>query len=125
MRKLQSLMRNNVQTNYGNRLDLARKLEGEGGVSLLPALAGQALNSWEPRSLAGRLGGGATLGVAAFAQNPWALAALPAQSPKAMGGLAYGGGRVAGLLDRQNYINGPGLKLAGVTAAQLEVLLGQ
>lgn len=119
MRKLQSLMRNNVQTNYGNRLDLARKLEGEGGVSLMPALAGQALNSWEPRSLAGRLGGGATLGVAALA-NPWAAAALPAQSPKFMGGLAYGGGRIGGLLDRQNFITGPGLNLSGVTAAQLE-----
>jgi hypothetical protein len=125
MRKLQSLMRNNVQTNYGNRLDLARTLQDEGGVNLLPALSGQALNSWEPRSLAGKLGGGATLGVAAFAQQPWALAALPAQSPKAMGGLAYGGGRLAGLLDRQNYITGPGLKVAGVTAAQLEGLLGQ
>jgi len=127
MRKLQSLMRNNVQTNYGNRLDLARKLEGEGGVSLMPALAGQALNSWEPRSLAGRLGGGATLGVAALSSNPWALAALPAQSPKVMGGLAYGGGRLGGLLGQQNYITGPGLNVSGVTAAQLEArgLLGQ
>ena len=118
MRKLQSLMRNNVQTNYGNRLKLADTLQSEGGVNLLPALAGQALNSWEPRSLAGRLGGGATLGAAALLQNPYALLALPAQSPKVMGGLAYGGGRMTGLLGSGGIPQG--MKLGAVTAAQLE-----
>ena len=50
MRKLQSLARNNVQTNYGNRLSLARELEDAGGVSLLPSIARQARNSWTPRT---------------------------------------------------------------------------
>jgi hypothetical protein len=51
MRKLQSLMRNNANTNYGNRLDLAGQLEASGGREIMPALAGQALNSWTPRGL--------------------------------------------------------------------------
>jgi len=94
MRKLQSLMRNNVQTNYGNRLDLAGLLEGQGGVSLLPSIAGQALNSATPRSLAGQIGGGATA-FAAMA-NPLALAALPIQSPRIVGEMVYSAGRMAG-----------------------------
>jgi len=51
MRKLQSLMRNNVNTNYGQRLNLAQELEAAGGRDLLPALAGQALSSKLPRGL--------------------------------------------------------------------------
>lgn len=87
MRKLQSLMRNNVNTNYGNRLDLAKTLENN-GAEILPAVAGQALSSWTPRGLAGT----ATTplaGVAAFT-NPWALAALPVASPRLVGEVAYG-----------------------------------
>lgn len=94
MRKLQSLMRNNVQTNYGNRLTLANTLEDQGGVELMPALAGQALNSWTPRSLSGQLGSGAAV-AGAFA-NPLALGLLPMQSPRLVGSLAYGAGRLSG-----------------------------
>jgi hypothetical protein len=97
MRKLQSLMRNNVQTNYGNRLSLANELEQKGGVDLMPALAGQAMNSWTPRSLSGQLGGGATV-LAAMTHNPLMLAALPAQSPRMVGNAAYGLGRMTGAM---------------------------
>lgn len=51
MRKLQSLMRNNVQTNYGQRLALARELEAAGGREMMPALAGQAMSELAPRGL--------------------------------------------------------------------------
>lgn len=95
MRKLQSLMRNNVQTNYGNRLSLANTLESQGGVELLPALSGQALNSWTPRSLSGQIGSGATALTAL--SNPLALGALPFQSPRLVGSLAYGAGRLSGV----------------------------
>lgn len=94
MRKLQSLMRNNVQTNYGNRLSLANTLEDQGGVELLPALSGQALNSWMPRSLAGQAGSGATMLMSLH--NPMMLAALPLQSPRLVGSMAYGAGKAAG-----------------------------
>lgn len=92
MRKLQSLTRNNVQTNYGNRLELAKRMEAAGGNEVLPSIAGQAMNSWTPRSLSGQAGGLATLG-AAVGANPAALAVLPLQSPRAVGSLMYGGGR--------------------------------
>jgi hypothetical protein len=90
MRKLQSLMRNNVQTNYGERLNLANALENQGNVDLMPALAGQALNSWTPRSLSGQIGGGATVIGSMMTGNPLPLAALPFQSPRMIGNVAYG-----------------------------------
>lgn len=91
MRKLQSLSRNNVQTNYGNRLNLAKTLEQQGGNEIMPAIAGQAMNSWTSRGLAGRAENLATLGASSF--NPWFLAALPFQSPKAVGAALYGAGK--------------------------------
>jgi hypothetical protein len=96
MRKLQSLMRNNVQTNYGNRLTLARSLEQQGGVELMPALSGQALNSWTPRSLSGQLGSAGTVLGSLMTGNVLPLAALPFQSPRLMGGAAYQLGRLGG-----------------------------
>ena len=86
MRKLQSLMRNNVNTNYGNRLDLARTLEDQ-GADILPAIAGQAASSFTPRGLQGLAASGA--GIASF-MNPATLAALPFASPRLMGEAAYG-----------------------------------
>lgn len=90
IRKLQSLMRNNAQTNYGNRLSLAQQLEQKGGVELTPAIAGQALNTWTPRGMAGvaQLGG---MGVGAFF-NPATLALAPFTSPRLMGEAAYRAG---------------------------------
>lgn len=97
MRKLQSLMRNNVNTNYGNRLELAKELERQGGKELLPSIGGQALNSWTPRGLQALAATGA--GVASIA-NPAMLSALPLQSPRLMGEAAYGAGRLRDLLSR-------------------------
>ena len=94
MRKLQSLMRNNVQTNYGGRLSLAKELEQKGGVDLMPSIAGQAMNSLAPRSLSGQLGGGATAFMTM--QNPLMAAALPFQMPRVVGEAAYGLGRATG-----------------------------
>jgi len=95
MRKLQSLMRNNVNTNYGNRLELAGTLE-KNGADIMNAVAGQAASSLTPRGLQGLAATGA--GVAGFT-NPATLALLPFTSPRMMGELAYGLGslsRVAG-----------------------------
>ena len=98
MRKLQSLMRNNVNTNFGNRLDLAKTLE-QNGADILPAVAGQSMSSWTPRGLAGLAGLGT--GASALATlNPGILAALPFSSPRLMGEAAYGLGSAGrGLLD--------------------------
>lgn len=97
MRKLQSLMRNNVNTNYGNRLDLARELEQQGGKSLLPAIAGQAMSSKMPRGLQ-QLTQGATgvAGLGGMLDPVTALATMGAQSPRLVGEAVYGMGRMAG-----------------------------
>jgi len=92
MRKLQSLTRNNVNTNYGQRLNLAQQLEAEGGQPFINALSGQAMSSPVARGMAGTLEG--ATGIASFA-NPQYLAALPFQSPKLMGMALYGGGKAA------------------------------
>ena len=86
MRKLQSLMRNNVNTNYGNRLDLAKQLESN-GAEILPAVAGQAMSSMTPRGLQGLSASGMLAG-SYFA--PGLLATLPATSPRLVGEAAYG-----------------------------------
>jgi hypothetical protein len=89
MRKLQSLTRNNVNTNYGNRLDLARTLEQKGGNQLMPALAGQALNTWVPRGIGGTVAGGVGLGGYMAGGVPGALGTLAVQSPRLVGETAY------------------------------------
>jgi len=97
MRKLQSLTRNNVNTNYGGRLDQMNTLEQQGGKEVMPALAGQALNSAMPRGLAGQLGGVGYIGGAALT-NPMALPAAALASPRLMGEAAYGAGKASGLM---------------------------
>lgn len=97
LRKLQSLTRNNVNTNYGNRLSLAQQLEAEGGRPFINALSGQALSSGTARGLAGGIENLTALG--GFA-NPAYWAALPLQTPRIVGETLYGGGRAASGLSR-------------------------
>ena len=93
IRKLQSLTRNNANTNYGYRMELAKALQEQGGQDLMPALAGQALSSFTPRGLAGQ-GAALVIGAGgALTVNPMALAALPLTSPRLVGMGAYGVGR--------------------------------
>ena len=99
IRKLQSLGRNNVNTNYGSRLKLMQELEQKGGVDLMPAIAGQSMNSLMPRGLTGRFGAGMA-GYAAMQGNPLAMAAIPFSSPAILGATAYGAGKLAGLPGR-------------------------
>lgn len=95
MRKLQSVMRNNVNTNYGNRQALAKQLEEMGGREIMPALAGQALNAGLPRGLQS-LGTSGAIGATAALGNPLALGLIPLQSPRLVGEAALAAGRVAG-----------------------------
>lgn len=98
MRKLQSLTRNNVNTNYGNRLAIAEQLQREGGQDFMPALAGQSLSSIVPRGLSGLVASGAGAAGYLGAGLPGVAAALPvlaAQSPRLVGEAAYGAGKAA------------------------------
>lgn len=95
IRKLQSIMRNNANTNYGRRVELGRTLEGQGGADMLfPQLAGQMLSSWAPRGLqqhAATVGG-----IGAMMTNPLYLAGLPLMSPRAVGNAAFNLGASSG-----------------------------
>ena len=105
VRKLQSILRNNANTNYGRRVDLARELEATGvpgADTLFPQLAGQMLNAKLPRGIQGGVlpgvaGGAAFLG---GLTNPATLAAVTggvlASSPRLVGEAAYYGGKAAG-----------------------------
>ncbi len=103
MRKLQSLMRNNVNTNYGQRLRLAQELESIGGQQLMPSLAGQTLSQIAPRGIQAATSVPTSFGAFSLGGLPAALAYGATSSPRLVGEAAYGAGRVAkGLLDVQN-----------------------
>ena len=95
MRKLQSIMRNNVTTNYGQRARLADELVNAGAIELRPALAGQSMSAILPRGLGGQIetyGGGA-----AALMNPSLLFGAPLASPRIMGEALYKYGQLKGL----------------------------
>ena len=101
VRKLQSILRNNANTNYGRRVDLGRQLEATGvpgAETLFPQLAGQMLSSLTPRGIQGAtsaLGGGAAL-----VTNPALLPGLALTSPRLVGEAAYYGGKAGGAAQR-------------------------
>ncbi len=97
LRKLQSVMRNNVNANFGNRLKLVERLEEAGDYFLLPRIAGQALSSPTPRGLQAVTATGT--GITGMT-NPGTLAALPMFSPRAMGEVSRVAGMTRGQLDR-------------------------
>lgn len=90
LRKMQSVMRNNVNTNYGRRGEMMRGLDRSG--EIMEKLAGQSLNDLSPRSLQKFLAGGTAV---AGVGDPVYLLGLPAQSPRLVGESAYalGAGR--------------------------------
>jgi hypothetical protein len=106
MRKLQSLTRNNVNTNYGQRVQLANELEQQGGRDIMTALAGQSMSSPIPRNLAGQAAG--IGGLLSSISNPSVLAAAPFMSPRLMGEAAYGLGQFTTAVGQsvpvQNYL---------------------
>ena len=95
MRKLQSLMRDNVQTNYGQRVKLAKQLEEQGGQMMMPGIAGQALQSVVPRGMSQVTGTGLTGYLGFQGMLPQAAAAAVMSSPRLMGETAYGLGMAA------------------------------
>jgi Arm domain-containing DNA-binding protein/integrase-like protein len=82
----------------GHRLGAVDALQSQGGVSLVPSLAGQAMNSWMPRGMLGHIEGG--LGPLAAILHPTAIPKLVGGavigSPRLVGEGAYALGRAAG-----------------------------
>lgn len=96
IRKLQSLTRNNVNTNYGNRLKLAQELEANGADNLTEKLAGQALSTWTPRGLGG-LSAMGTGSYGLYYKEPLTIPLLAMQSPRLMGEAALLTGQAANM----------------------------
>ena len=97
MRKLQSLMRDNVQTNYGQRVKLGELLESYGDQSMMPALAGQTLSDLAPRGIA--RAGAPFAGYQAISGDLGQAAAMAAaSSPRVAGEAAYAAGAIPRLV---------------------------
>jgi len=99
LRKLQSVMRNNVNANFGQRLKLVEKLENAGDYFLLPRIAGQNLSSMAPRGLAGQVSAAGTA-LGGVATSPGTLAALPLFSPRLVGEASRAAGKTIGAMDK-------------------------
>jgi len=123
MRKLQSLMRNNVNTNYGQRLNLARELETAGGRDLMPALAGQALSSKLPRGLQSATN--IPSAYMAYGVGGPALATLDlmASSPRLVGEASYKYGQLANALTQGQQAASKAIPMTA-KQARLAALLG-
>jgi hypothetical protein len=100
MRKLQSLMRNNVQTNYGQRINLAQELVAAGGREMMPALAGQAMSEIVPRGLQRATAVPSVIGAFSTGGLPAAAGMAAVSSPRLMGEMLYGAGRVGQVASR-------------------------
>lgn len=123
VRKLQSILRNNANTNYGRRVELGRELEKTGAAdNLFSQLAGQSLSALTPRGLQG-IGSAVTAGSSALS-NPLLLPLLGLTSPRLVGEGAAIAGRGAGLIDAlKNY---PGVdKINPRVARELAYQLGR
>jgi hypothetical protein len=96
VRKLQSVLRNNVNTNFGNRAGSVSALEQQGGANLVPAIAGQSMSSWFPRGVTGAVDAAAL--VPAAIHNPALLASGLAASPRLVGEAAYKAGQLSSLM---------------------------
>lgn len=103
LRKLQSVMRDNVTTNYGKRADLAETLATHGAPNLMPKLAGQTMQSWFPRGF-GPYAEAGWIGSALYSMHPGMWAAVPAiaavHSPRVVGEAANLAGRAVGTIPK-------------------------
>lgn len=101
IKKMQSALRNDARSGYGNGESILKKLDGSG--ELIDALSGQALNSVLPRGASGQLSG--LLGLGGFFVNPSAALSAISTSPRVMGEINYGLGAVSRRLNSDKYLN--------------------
>lgn len=97
LRKLQSILRDNVNASYGSREQLAKYLIANGSPHLMEKLAGQSLSPYTPRGL-GKLAqnvGAHMVAIAAAASTGGVapiltfMAGVTVSSPRLMGNLSY------------------------------------
>ncbi|MFA5166782.1 MAG: hypothetical protein WC449_05855, partial [Candidatus Paceibacterota bacterium] len=109
LRKLQSITRNNANTNYGSRTKQAEELNAfsESG-NLMEKLSGQTLNAIKPRGLGGIVAGGLG-GYGIAAANPAVIPLMAMQSPRIMGETAMKLGQMARYAKKGSKIANPKL----------------
>ena len=120
LRKLQSVMRNNANTNYGRRVELGRTLEEAGAEGLFPSLAGQQLSAKTPRGLGQIAAGGSVMG--AIPTGGASLFGLPLASPRLMGEAAFKAGQATGAAERA--VTPFMASMAGRTAPYSDAIMG-
>lgn len=114
LRKLQSILRNNANTNYGARVEMGQKLASQPGAeTLMPALSGQMLSSVAPRGIQGGVAGLGGLTSYGFGGLPAAIPYAAASSPRLVGEGVGVAGRLARLLN-PNKVAGAAGASAGV-----------
>ncbi len=89
-RKLTSILRDGVNANFGERFNLAQRLN-QLDPTLFPELAGESLKAYVPQGIQRAVGSG-NLGLSAYAGSlldPITLSTLGAQSPKIVGRGAF------------------------------------
>lgn len=96
VRKLQSILRNNANTNYGRRVELGEMLSEQGAQNLFPELAGQALSAELPRGLSGALSGAGAAYNAFQALSPTGVLQMAASSPRIVGETVYAASKAVG-----------------------------
>jgi hypothetical protein len=88
LRKLQSIMRNNVNTSYGRRAELGESIAAtKAAKDLLPALAGQSLQPWTSRGIG--IPSKGLLAMALGTLSPAPLVGYPFTMPRVMGEATY------------------------------------
>ena len=102
IRKLTSLMRDNVNTSFGQRTKLARQLEEMGGETFMAGIAGHQAHGWMPSSIQRAVlptvaSGAAMTGGASL---PAAAAMMAVGSPRIVGETANITGYLLGKLDK-------------------------
>jgi hypothetical protein len=99
MRKLLSVTRSNVQTNFGTRANMVRALEEAGETSLMPKIAGEVTKDWTPSGMAGTVFYGSGIGNLMMGGNPLGFLTMPLQSPRLMGAASQAAGKASRIAD--------------------------
>ena len=92
LRKIQSVMRDGVNTNYGQRLASLNKLHN--AQEIKDKVAGQFMKDILPKGMARTVAGGIG-GAGLFTLNPATIPAVAASSPRLVGEVAYKAGQLA------------------------------
>lgn len=95
LRKLQSIMRDNANTQYGYRVELGEMLAEAGAPNLIEHIAGQSMSKATPRGL-GTVTAGGMAGYGAMNSMPWMVPLLGFTSPRLVGEITHAAGRGVG-----------------------------